>query len=48
MRPVIRLKKVVLPAPFGPMTLTISPSSTLRFTPSTARRPPNDRPSSSI
>src|SRR5215210_8851343 len=40
--PVIRLKTVVLPAPFGPITLTISPSSTCRSRPSTTRRPPND------
>ena len=26
--PVTRLNSVVLPAPFGPITLTISPSST--------------------
>ena len=37
--PVSRLKKVVLPAPLGPMMLTISPWRTDRLTSSTARRP---------
>src|SRR3954453_2469750 len=40
--PVIRLKSVVLPAPFGPITLTISPSSTCRSSESTTRRPPKE------
>ncbi len=39
--PVIRLKSVVLPAPFGPITLTISPSSTCRSSASITCRPPN-------
>src|SRR5262249_44623220 len=36
--PAIRLKSVVLPAPFGPVTV---PGSIARSTPSTARRLPN-------
>src|SRR5215218_1579347 len=35
------LKKVVLPAPFGPMRLTIEPCGTVKSTSSTATRPPN-------
>src|SRR5262245_36133867 len=35
------LKNVVLPAPFGPMRLTIDPSGTAKSTSSTATRPPN-------
>src|SRR5690625_2276838 len=35
------LKTVVFPAPLGPMMLTISPRSTWKSTPSTARSPPN-------
>src|SRR6266508_3863617 len=38
--PVIRLKSVVLPAPFGPITLTISPSFTWRSSSDTTFRPP--------
>jgi hypothetical protein len=38
--PVIRLKHVVLPAPFGPMSPTSSPRSRCRHTPRTAVRPP--------
>ena len=38
--PVIRLKTVVLPAPFGPITLTISPSSTCRSSSLTTLSPP--------
>src|SRR5690606_4628878 len=38
---VIRLKNVVLPAPFGPMSATISPGWMLSATLDTARRPPN-------
>src|SRR5574341_165560 len=38
--PVMQLKSVVLPAPFGPMMLTILSRSTRRSTPSTAFRPP--------
>jgi hypothetical protein len=33
-------RSVLLPAPFGPTTATISPSSTPNVTPSTAGRPP--------
>src|SRR5271157_841333 len=40
--PVMRLKSVVFPAPFGPMTATISPSATSRLAPFTALKPPND------
>src|SRR5581483_114142 len=45
----MRLNSVVLPAPFGPITLTISPSSTCRSSSSTHLRPPNaiDTPRSS-
>src|SRR5262249_4738498 len=38
--PEIRLNTVVLPAPFGPTRLTISPSSTSIDSSSTATRPP--------
>ena len=38
--PVITLKTVVLPAPFGPMMLRISPCVTLNDTVSMARKPP--------
>src|SRR5437667_552336 len=38
--PESRLKTVVFPAPLGPMRPTISPSATVRSSPSTARRPP--------
>src|SRR5712691_1106532 len=41
--PVITLKTVVLPAPFGPITLTISPSPTCSSRSDSASRPPNDR-----
>src|SRR5690349_2364066 len=40
-RPTITLKKVVLPAPFGPMRLRIEPRAMARSTSRTARRPPN-------
>src|SRR6185437_14924587 len=40
--PVITLKTVVLPAPFGPIRLTISPSPTSRSSSEIARRPPKD------
>src|SRR5215472_3077035 len=40
--PVIRLKSVDFPAPFGPITAAISPSATARSTSETARKPPND------
>ena len=39
---VSRLNSVVLPAPFGPMTLTISPGMTTRSRSSITCRPPND------
>src|SRR5438876_4600040 len=39
--PVTRLKSVVLPAPFGPISPTISPASTSSDTSSTATMPPN-------
>src|SRR5689334_22480301 len=35
------LNMVLLPAPFGPITLKIAPSSTSKLTWSTATRPPN-------
>src|SRR5262245_59135057 len=35
------LKNVVLPAPFGPIRLTIDPSGMVKSTSSTAVRPPN-------
>src|SRR2546421_9653866 len=38
--PVIKLKTVVLPAPFGPITLTISLGQTSRSRSCTAARPP--------
>jgi hypothetical protein len=38
---VSRLKTVVLPAPFGPMSACIAPRRTLRSTPSTATKPLN-------
>src|SRR3954451_16620676 len=41
--PVIRLNRVDLPAPFGPMTARTSPSSTRIDTRSTAIRPPKRR-----
>jgi hypothetical protein len=37
----MQLKKVVLPAPLGPMTLTIEPSSSVKSSALTAVRPPN-------
>ena len=40
--PVIRLKSVVLPAPFGPISETISPSLTSMSRSETTRRPPNE------
>src|SRR5262245_9242182 len=39
-QPLSRLKQVVLPAPFGPIRPTISPSSTLMSTRLTAASPP--------
>jgi hypothetical protein len=38
--PVMRLKKVVLPEPFGPMIAFIEPLSTSRLIPLTAISPP--------
>src|SRR5207247_1625533 len=35
------LNRVVLPAPFGPISAVIDPSLTSRVAPSTARMPPN-------
>ena len=40
--PVMTLKSVDFPAPFGPMTARISPFATERETSWSARRPPND------
>ena len=40
--PVMRLNRVVLPAPFGPMIRRRSPGSTARLTLVVTRRPPND------
>ena len=40
--PVIRLKTVVFPAPFGPIRLTISPSPTCRSRSVSTCRPPNE------
>src|SRR5688572_31923186 len=37
----MRLKKVVLPAPLGPMMAAIWPGATVRLTPPTARKPSN-------
>src|SRR5436309_15814188 len=39
--PVIVLKSVVLPAPLGPISEAIIPSSSLRLTRASACRPPN-------
>src|SRR5215831_7232877 len=39
--PAIMLNRVVLPAPFGPITAQISPSPTSKLMESTASRPPN-------
>src|SRR3974390_2060088 len=39
----MRLKLVVLPAPFGPMSATVSHSLTAKLTSCTARRPPKRR-----
>src|SRR4029077_5390547 len=41
MSPAIQLKKVDLPAPFGPIRPMISPSATMRSAPRTAKKPPN-------
>ena len=42
------LKNVVLPAPFGPIRLTIEPRSIVKSTSLTATRPPNSLRSCSI
>jgi hypothetical protein len=46
-KPVSRLKNVVLPAPFGPISAVILPRSISKCSTSTARRPPNVRTTSS-
>ena len=46
--PVMRLKRVVLPAPFGPMIERTSPRETERLTRFTAARPPKRRVSSRV
>src|SRR3990172_3000849 len=38
--PLIRLNRVVFPAPFGPISAAISPSATAKFTSWSTRRPP--------
>ncbi len=38
--PASALKKVLLPAPFGPISPMMSPAATLRLAPSTARKAP--------
>src|SRR5215813_2017938 len=38
--PVMRLNRVVLPAPLGPMIALIEPGATVKLTPLTARKPP--------
>ncbi len=40
---VSRLKQVVLPAPFGPISAWMVPARTLSDTSSTATKPPNSR-----
>src|SRR6476620_346471 len=47
-RPETRRSNVVFPAPFGPKSARQSPASSVRSTPSTARRRPNDRASAAI
>src|SRR5689334_3804934 len=42
-RPAISLSNVVFPAPFGPKRATQSPATSVKSTPSTARRRPNIR-----
>src|SRR6201999_831715 len=41
--PAMQLKKVDLPAPFGPIKPTISPASTRRLASASAVKPPNAR-----
>src|ERR1044072_5157281 len=45
---VSRLKQVVLPAPFGPISAWIVPRSTRRLTPFTATKPANSLVRSSV
>src|SRR5262249_23293392 len=45
--PTMRLKRVLFPAPFGPMIPTISPGSTVKLTSRTAHKDPNWRPTAS-
>ena len=40
LRPEIKLKREVLPAPFGPITPRVSPLATLKVMPSTILAPP--------
>ena len=40
-KPVIRLKNVVFPAPFGPISAVMMPRCTSRWSTSTAVTPPN-------
>ena len=40
----MRLKTVVLPAPFGPISVNTSPRRTSKLTSSTARTPPKRTP----
>ena len=46
--PVRQLKKVLLPAPFGPMMARISPRATSKLTSDSAARPPKRTDSSSV
>src|SRR5262245_16494173 len=46
--PEMRWKKLVLPAPLGPMMARSSPGSTATLTPSTARSAPNERESARV
>src|SRR6476619_7266613 len=45
--PAMRLKRVLFPAPFGPMMPTISPPSTVKLTSRMAHSDPNWRPTAS-
>src|SRR4030042_6680785 len=45
-KPVIRLKRVVLPAPLGPITALMIPGGTAKLTRCKARTPPKDRDTS--
>ena len=40
-RPLMQLRRLVFPAPLGPMMAWMSPWETLKVTPSRARTPPN-------